>query len=206
MARDIYKWLFGARGRDAVTAPLPPLPDVLAPHAEAIAATVLPIVGVEVLDGPPAKPAGSRLGGRPWWPRGRPYPRAADGAPLFLLIQVDFAETPDLQPFPRQGLLQLFIAQGDLYGANLDDPTKSTGFACVYHADTRLPLDTSLVLPALGENGYLPLESPLESRALVLRTDRMTIDPSDYRFERLLPAIAVPSRRWWESEGGVISG
>jgi uncharacterized protein YwqG len=205
MVRNIYTWLFGGRGRDAVRAPLPPLPDVLVPHEKAIAATVLPIVGGEVLDVPPPQPTGSQLGGLPWWPRGLPYPRAVDGRPLFLLAQIDFADMPELLQFPRQGLLQIFIGQSDHYGANLEDPTKPSGFACIHHVDTTLPMDSDLLLPSVGENGHLPLYNPLEARALVWRPNRMTVDPSDYRFERLLPGIAG-DENLLEAYSGWVSG
>ncbi len=188
---DIYKWLYGSRGRAAVKNPLPPLPEILEPHAPAIGATVLPIVGAAVIDGPPLGPASCQLGGRPWWPKGRAFPRGNDDAPLYLLAQINFAELPALPPFPSAGLLQMFIAANDLFGMNVDDPTKPLGFACVYHDDPNGPADTSSAPRRLPHGDYLPLETPFDARALSFQLDQMVADFTDYRFERLLPGIAA---------------
>lgn len=210
MAKDIYKWLFGARGRDAVRAPLPLMPERLQPHAAAIAATVRPIISVDVVNGPSLSATGSQLGGRPWWPRGRPYPKDKDGQPLFLLIQLNFADMPALEPFPRTGLLQLFISQAELYGANLDDLQHPDGFACVYHDDLAQPVDTTSAPHELAANGYLPLEEPLAARGLTFFADQMVVDPTDYRFETLLPNIVadddlVEAYAEWTSGAAAVS-
>lgn len=188
---DIYKWLYGSRGRAAVRNPLPPLPEVLEPYASAIGATVLPVVGAAVIDGPPSGPSSCQLGGRPWWPRGLAFPCGKSGVPLYLLAQINFAELPSLSPFPTSGLLQVFIGAGDLYGANLDDLTAPADFACVYHEDLAAAVDTRIAPKALAAGVHSPLEAPFEPRALSFQIDQMVVDVSDYRFERLLPDIAA---------------
>jgi uncharacterized protein YwqG len=188
---DIYKWLFGARGRSALTHPMPPLPELLQPHADAIFATVLPVMGATAIDGPPASRSSSQLGGKPWWPKGLAYPRGLDGQPLYLLIQINFAELPSFEPFPQSGLLQMFIGADDLFGANLDDLTAPTGFRCVFHETVEGPVDSDSAPRSLPRNAYLPLETPLEPHALAFGLDHMPVDIGDYRFERLLPRIAA---------------
>lgn len=188
---DIYKWLFGIRGRNAVTNPLPPLPEILQPLAADIGATVLPIVGASVIDGPPLGPSSSQLGGRPWWPKGRAFPRGKDGAPLYLLIQINFSEMPALEPFPGSGLLQVFIAPDDHYGMNVDSLTDPSGFACIFHETIAGPVDTSSAPRKLARGAQLPLETPLEPRALSFHLDQMVADFTDYRFEQMLPEIAA---------------
>jgi uncharacterized protein YwqG len=191
---DIYKWLFGERGRDAVTRPMPPVPEPLSAHINDIAATIRPIIGANVLENAPGLPTASQLGGRPWWPAGRRYPRGRDGAPLQLLVQLNFAEMPRLEPFPREGLLQLFIGTDDLMGLGsdgLEGYRRPPGFACVMHADLTLPADTEAAAKALPRVVHSPLERPLEPLALYFEPSQMVIDPTDYRFERMLPAIAA---------------
>lgn len=187
---DIYKWLFGGRGREAVRNPLPLMPEALQAHAVAIAATAEPFVGASVLEGPPPSPTGSQLGGRPWWPKGLAFPTGADGEPLYLLAQINFAEMPALEPFPRRGLLQLFIAADDLYGLDLDDPGRASGFRCIFHETTTGPADTKSPPRKLRAFGHLPLVTPLAARALTFERGQMVVDLSDYRFGRLLPEIA----------------
>ncbi len=208
--KDIYKWLYGARGREGVASPLPLLPDELQPHAMAIGATLRPIIGAGVTDGLPSGPQGSQLGGRPWWPSGRPFPRNSEGNPLYLLMQINFAETPRLDPYPRRGLLQLFISPSDLFGANFENLLAPTGFQCVYHDDLGLAADTTSAPTTLADNAYLPLEAPLEPRGLLFELDQMVADVSDYRFERLLPDIAndeelMEAYAEWTTEAAAVS-
>ncbi len=188
--RDIYKWLYGRRGRAALNAPLPLVPDILQPYAAAINRTVMPIMGAGFNPQAATQPTGSRLGGRPWWPKGDPYPLDGAGKPLHLLIQINFDEMPRFAPFPEMGLLQLFIGGDQLYGANLDDLKRPTGFKAIYHASVDRAQDTRAGPRTVGKSVHLPLEKPLSPIGLEFEPDLMPVDPSDYRFERLLPEIA----------------
>lgn len=50
----------------------------------------------------------SRLGGPGMLPRGEPWPRDPNGAPLTLVAVLDLAELPPLDPLPADGTLALF--------------------------------------------------------------------------------------------------
>lgn len=167
------------------------LPDVLEPYRAAIEATRLPILAVDFEEAPPADLMTSRIGGMPWWPAGRPYPTDQAGRPLLLLIQINFAETPPLEPFPHRGLLQLFIGTDDHYGCEFDMPVRSPGFRAVYHATMDAPQLGVNPLLAAKPTLYTPLEEPLVARALRFELSSMTIDAGDYRFEKVLPEIAA---------------
>lgn len=187
---DIYKWLFGERGKEAMNEMRDDTTsDVLAPFLNQIARTERPMIGIGIRNVPPSIRTSSQIGGLPWWPAVRPYPRDSKGNPLFLLVQINFAETPALEPFPRSGLLQVFIAADDLYGCNVDNPDKPDGFACIYHekTDGRALEDFSFLE---YERGYLPMEEPLIARQLEFELGSMAVDFSDYRFEKLLPGLA----------------
>lgn len=186
---DIKKWLFGDRGAAFEGAEMRNAEAALQPFAARIKATELPIIAIGTSAAAPRDPSGSQLGGYPWWPQDLAYPRGADGAPLFLLAQVNFSETPRLDLFPGQGLLQFFIGAGDLYGCDLEDPRKAPGFACVYHTKLAGRPLADLSFLTLDPDGYLPLEKPLEPRAMTFSLSAMTIDPGDYRFSKLLPEI-----------------
>ena len=89
---------------------------VLAEQEEKIAATIIPYV--EIL----AQPSGavplwkSKFGGLPYLPKSFSYPKSSNGTHLHLLAQINFAEVPHLEPFPRQGILQFYIGGDELYG------------------------------------------------------------------------------------------
>lgn len=189
---DIYKWLFGERGKAAIEDLTEDASGLLAPFFDEIAKTERDMIAIGVEEHAPELALGSRMGGTPWWPAGEPYPRDAKGNPLFLLVQINFADVPALAPFPRDGLLQIFIAADDLYGCDVDNPGRSEGFSCVYHTDlTRRALDDFSFLNAEKDRGYLPLQEPLRARALSFEVGRMPVDCTDYRFDKLLPEIAA---------------
>ena len=198
---DIFKWLFGTPSTGTGPTEAHPDPDEnpvvpgfpaeLLAHHRAIEATRLPILAATRLEGAPDHAAASQLGGRPWWPADRPYPVDISGKPLALLIQVNFDEAPVLEDFPDHGLLQVFIGTDDLYGCNLDALTSPNGFACVYHetTDATARRDFSeIALPRASHN--LPLDDPLTPIALSFSLSTMVADPSDYRFNDLVPGMS----------------
>lgn len=145
----------------------------------------LPTVKIIPLAERPAALWSSKFGGQPWWPQGKDYPHTQAGEPLFLLAQINLAEVPALPHFPRQGLLQFFIANTDTYGLDFDCPldevlTTPDGYRVVYHADvTPDNAVPASELPALPAENLLPLT---EEYALRFRTDGDLPAPSDYRF------------------------
>ena len=51
----------------------------------------------------------SKFGGLPYFPKGMELPEDANRKPLRLLAQLNFAEIPNLEPYPKEGLLRFFI-------------------------------------------------------------------------------------------------
>lgn len=66
------------------------------------------------------KVCSSKFGGLPYWTRGEEYPKAQDGANLYLLAQINFDQVPNLADYPNRGLLQIFIKADDTYGCSFD--------------------------------------------------------------------------------------
>lgn len=75
----------------------------------------------------------SKIGGLPYWPPAMDYPTDAKGEKLSLLAQINFDQFPAEAPLPQQGMLQFFIGQDDLFGADFDAPTEQNDFRVVYH-------------------------------------------------------------------------
>ena len=75
----------------------------------------------------------SKAGGTPYLPHDMPWPLDSSGQGLSLLAQVDCAGLAGLPDFPAAGLLQFFVAWGDVWGLNFDDQTDTAGFRVLYH-------------------------------------------------------------------------
>lgn len=162
----------------------------LAPHRERLEATRRPTMRIALEPLPGDALTTSKVGGRAWWPADEPPPRGPDGRPLALLAQIAFAELPEPLPgYPREGLLQLFVADDDLYGAAFDggDPetvqAEQRGFRVAYWPDLERE---AAGLPVVA-SGSLPHDPGVPRRMRFERADE-TMRSGDYRFRSLLGA------------------
>lgn len=127
----------------------------------------------------------SKFGGLPYLPQDFEYPKTSEGNCLYLLAQINFAEVPKLEGFPEKGILQFYIANDDLYGANFEDQFTQDGFRVLYFPDPvidNLATDFSF-LPF--EDVYLPIDLNSIDECLVLSFDRQTapLSHDDYKFD-----------------------
>lgn len=90
----------------------------------------------------------SKVGGMGYLPMGETYPSQTDGKPLALLVQINFSKLSNAvdltqlpQPLPDNGILQVYIGNTDLYGADFDNPYPSDTYQVRYWADTNLPVN-----------------------------------------------------------------
>ena len=141
-------------------------------------------------------PTESKVGGMPYTPEGFVWP--TDGTegfeerPLAFLAQVNFAELPPLEGFPREGIAQFYISDGEHYGLDFEQPTRQRGFRVVFHERTDAPnaepgVKPAPLLPAVGGEFRMTFEAA---------TMAMTV--SDYRFDKVLLEAynaAFPSKR-----------
>ncbi|RTR29473.1 YwqG family protein [Deinococcus radiophilus] len=137
------------------------LPAELEPYRAALTAGERPVVRLSADLSRRPQPWQSRVGGVPYWPQDEAWPmsREADPRPLVFLAQLNLAELnakgywPEL---PRQGLLQFFILNTDLYGADFDrDWAESIGHRVIYRPEVRQDmagLRREIVQPQLSEH------------------------------------------------------
>ncbi|MGX7197766.1 YwqG family protein [Enterococcus olivae] len=75
----------------------------------------------------------SKAGGIGYLPKAEAYPTNAEGQPLTLLAQINFAEMPSLTPYPETGILAFYVdGFDDLIGLDFDQPTNTSGFRVLY--------------------------------------------------------------------------
>ncbi|MDE7415984.1 MAG: DUF1963 domain-containing protein [Lachnospiraceae bacterium] len=58
----------------------------------------------------------SHLGGVPYLPHDGKYPMGDDGQMLWLCAQINFAQMPSMEDFPKKGILQFFLSDFDYDG------------------------------------------------------------------------------------------
>lgn len=79
----------------------------------AVNAASLPMAKITLASKAPAHANQSRVGGRPY-AGGQSWPLSPrHGKPMLFLAQINFAELPPMEDFPRVGLLQLFVTCND---------------------------------------------------------------------------------------------
>ncbi len=76
----------------------------------------------------------SKFLGKPFLPLGFDYPKSKNGLPMVLWAQINFEEVPRIAGYPKQGILQLFVAAHDWYDG--DD------YAIIFHENTSQEIQT----------------------------------------------------------------
>jgi len=159
------------------------LPKELEPFLDKLEASVKPFVKIIPTKSYKLTLWQSKFGGLPYLPKGCEYPKDTKGNPLFLLAQIDFEEVPYLEGFPTTGILQFYIADNDMFGANLDNPTQQQNFRVVY-----FPIITKALEDLVTDFSFLakPKSMPL-SASCSLRFEKKLapISTVDYEFGEL---------------------
>lgn len=158
---------------------------ILAPYAAALAKTQRPALAIALESMPADDVLASKVGGRAYWPEGHDYPRGENGNSLFLLAQIDFSEAPPTPGYPDSGLLQFFIANDDLYGADFGpNASVQKDFRIVYWpAPLAAPGPT--LLPASSGETYLPMD-PHKPRRMRFHAGSETMGAGDAGIDAIL--------------------
>lgn len=179
---------------------------LLAPHAARIAAGARPRIAIALEPMAADDVRASKVGGRPYWADGRAFPRDEDGRPLVLLAQVDLAALPAVDDgLPDAGLLQFFIAAGDLYGARFGDDGaiagRGRGHRVVYWPDAAA---AAVAVPSPGGRhaDMLP-HDPAAPRAMRFRAGSEALTVADHRFDTLFDGGLSPALRAFADARGI---
>lgn len=124
--------------------------------------TETPCVTMELTD---TKPSifESKVGGIGYIPHDGNFPMDSKGNQLRLLAQINCSDV-SLEDFPKQGLLQFWILNNDLYGADFDNNTMQDTFRIVYHEHIDKSVTEEEIKSKFSENefdadeSYMPVE------------------------------------------------
>lgn len=160
------------------------------PEAAAEAPVQQPVAALDVLLAGSGQPSvenpevATGSGSRSDAPAPGEAPEAREKKPLRFLAQLNFAEMPALEGFPRKGILQFYVSGDDTYGLNFENRADQKGFRVIYHE--RVMEDPSALLPDVPET--VPGDSfPVSGeRKLTFEKDSMPMTLWDFRFEKLL--------------------
>lgn len=128
----------------------------------------------------------SKFGGYPYVPKNGYIPRDSEGNPFFMVAQINCEQLPENNIYPKKGLLQFWIIDGDdLYGLDLQDPCSNAGKRVLYFPELTegLSLDEVKLQYVLTEE-YTPM-TPYKELALTFIRREEGITPWDVNFDRL---------------------
>jgi uncharacterized protein YwqG len=150
------------------------LPDFLGPfrpQLEAYRLDYVKILATPLQDGESLPLQQSKFLGTPFLPMGMAYPHDAQGQPMIMLAQINFAEVPALAGYPSHGVLQLFVSSTEW--------TDMEQYRVLFHpTGAGAPqTDFSFLIPALYEDSPIYLE-----HALVFRKETEYGGAEDVRF------------------------
>ena len=91
----------------------------------------------------------SKFGGVPYLPEGVDAPTNADGDPLGMIAQINCAELPDNDVYPKTGIVQFWLnLKDDQWGMNFDNPIAQDNTRVTYYPEVGAP-DTKVALPQI---------------------------------------------------------
>lgn len=136
---------------------------------------------------PAAKPTvfDSKFGGAPYWTADKIFPVDETGAKMFLLAQINFSEFKFDAPLPATGILQFFVANTDLIGADYDAPTVQKGFRIVYHEEIRS--DVVDIPPDNPADNYTPIYGEYK---ISFSRGKTFMTMADFRFDEIYRQVA----------------
>lgn len=124
----------------------------------------------------------SKVGGKPYLPKGETEPLGANGKPLRLLAQIRCEDIAQMPYYPKTGMLQFFIdGEDDCNGINFDDQTNQNGFCVIYRDTVDETVDENDIPENnLGDDDFFPVYGEY---AMEFTFEEQCITTSDYRFD-----------------------
>ena len=130
----------------------------------------------------------SKIGGAYYVPSNLALPvNQKNGAPLYLLAQINFEQIPHLKDFPEKGMLQIFISgDDDIYGLDFDNEYSQSGWCIRYLEEVPKIVDQSCIYkPKWIDEMMFPLEKDT-TYFLKPYLDRQVITMGDVHFDQVV--------------------
>lgn len=135
----------------------------------------------------------SKIGGIPYWPSAKEYPRDEEGKKMHLLCQLNLSECKEsCGLLPQSGILQFFIspAGGDVYGMNWERPTEQKNWRIVFHKQAEEGLSEDQIKEIATPESEYPESPILKSTALEFSLSPSYIKSDDYKMDKLVKDAA----------------
>lgn len=135
----------------------------------------------------------TKFGGVPYWDMKLDYPTSSNDEKLILLAQINLSDVKDCELLPSTGMLQFFIAAGDLYGMDFKNYISNDTFRVVYHEKIDESVTAQDVL-SLGistsvnpSDDYDEFLFPLNCEIAVdVEKTEVTVGNADFMYEKIL--------------------
>lgn len=148
----------------------------------------------------------SKFGGVPYWDKTMEYPTDCAGEKLMLLAQINFDRAKVDERLPQQGILQFFILDDEIYGADYDNQDVQEGFRVVYHESPDYTMTREQVLdmdiPVCTDED---IQTPIFKEAAVdIVAEEVYMGDNDLRFSDIFREVVkelygedIDSKRVW---------
>lgn len=143
----------------------------------------------------------SKIGGFPYWDISMKYPETKSGKKLTLLAQINLSQLPENYRFPKDGMLQFFILDDEVYG--LDD---CDDYKVIYHKNINRNVSEKdlhyLEIPTSINSKSFPVNKELavkfESRTVSMNDHDVRIDDVMVRAAAKLHITIDKNLEFWQ--------
>ena len=128
----------------------------------------------------------SKFSGLPYVPKGGSLPTDEQGNSFLMLSQINCEELPENSIYPKKGILQFWIIDGDdLYGMDFENPCSNKGKRIIYYPEIVEALSPEQIKEQyVLTEGYTPM-NPHQELALTFTSKSEGISINDYRFDTI---------------------
>ncbi len=128
----------------------------------------------------------SKFSGLPYVPKGGSLPTDEQGNSFLMLAQINCEQLPENSIYPKKGILQFWIIDGDdLYGMDFDNPCSNKGKRIIYYPEIVEALSPEEIKEQyVLTEGYTPM-NPHQELELTFTSKSEGISINDYRFDTI---------------------
>lgn len=159
------------------------LPKELQQYEDTILSSEKDFIKIELVPTTKSTVLRSNIGGYPYLPLDFAYPTNDNEKSLNFLAQINFAELPENDIYPKEGMLQFYIGTDDVYGLDFNFKNIQNNYQTIFHSSIEEACKTDfLFLDQLRKEAMSPFEDIDKPFLMEFENRKEYVPTRDYRF------------------------
>lgn len=159
------------------------LPKELQPYKDIIKSSEKECIKIKIVPTKEATELKSNACGYPYLPLDFEYPTNTKGETLNFLAQINFAELPENDSYPKEGILQFYIGTDSGFGMDFDFKNPEKNYQTIFHSSVNTEYQTDFAfLDALRKEAESPFQGLEKQFVMQFEKKNEYVGARDYHF------------------------